>query len=173
VDFQTAYNRVQDYIEARWRIPVVISDVIDPNTGDFDGTEIHVDWDMDPEMALFIVLHLFGHTVQWNVSSDLRALGIESAGRLPDLDPARLARIRDYERDASRYSLQLLHEAGIDDLDEWLAGWVEADWRYLERFYRTGERGDFRGFFGPVVEPLTPLAIPAFTPQRWVSRWSF
>ncbi|MBI1849513.1 MAG: hypothetical protein HYR85_04120 [Planctomycetes bacterium] len=173
MDFTEAYNAVQDYIERRYGIPVVISDVVDPNTGDFNGVEIHVDFDMDPEMALFIVLHLFGHTVQWNVSKELRDLGIESSGSLPDLDPARLERIRRYEQDASRYSLRLLHDAGITEFDAWLARWVEADWRYLENFYHTGARADFRAFFRSTAEPLTPLDIPAFTPQRWVSRWSF
>jgi hypothetical protein len=62
-DFQDAYNRVALRIDKRYGIPVSISDVIDPNTGDFDGASIKVDYDQELEVALFVLVHLFGHTV--------------------------------------------------------------------------------------------------------------
>jgi hypothetical protein len=62
-DFQEAFNRVELLIEKRYGIPVSISDVLDPNTGDFDGSCIKVDYDQDLEVALFVLVHLFGHTV--------------------------------------------------------------------------------------------------------------
>ena len=62
-DFQEAFNRVELLIENRYGIPVSISDVLDPNTGDFDGVSIKVDYDQDLEVALFVLIHLFGHTV--------------------------------------------------------------------------------------------------------------
>ena len=40
-----------------------LGDVLDPNTGDFDGMSIKVDYDQDLETALFVLIHLFGHTV--------------------------------------------------------------------------------------------------------------
>ena len=41
--FKDAYDRVEREIEGRYGIPVAISDVLDPNTGDFDGMKIDVD----------------------------------------------------------------------------------------------------------------------------------
>ena len=40
-----------------------------------DNAEIHLDYDLEAEDALFILVHLFGHTVQWNTSEEARAIG--------------------------------------------------------------------------------------------------
>lgn len=74
--FVAAFDRLEPYIEKKYGIPVRIRDVPNPFTGDLDGAEIHVDYDVDPETALFIIAHLFGHTVQWNLSSRARTLGL-------------------------------------------------------------------------------------------------
>jgi hypothetical protein len=170
-DFKAAYDAVERRIEGRYGIPVHIADVLDPNTGDFDGMRILVDHDQELDSALFVLVHLFGHTVQWNLSEAYRTLGQDVAAGKSE---AQLARFHPYERDATRYSLQLLHEAGVKDLDRWVSDWWHADWRYLEHFYRTGEKLDFRALLRPGEgELLTPLPIPDFTPQKWVSRWSF
>ena len=88
--------------------------------------------------------------------------------------PEQLAKIRVYERDATRYAVTLLRETGVTDLDGWLSDLWLADWRYLEHYYRTGEKLDFRSLVrGGGSERLTPLPIPHFRPHRWVSRWSF
>jgi hypothetical protein len=170
-DFQDAYNRVCRRIEERYGVEVTISDVLDPNTGDFDGAVIKLDDDQDLDMALFVLAHLFGHTVQWNVSEEFREIGKDTA---PGKTEEQLRRIFDYERDATRYSLSLLHEAGVDDLDAWVSDWWRADWEFLSHYYRTGERLDPRALLRPGADaPLTPLAIPEFQPNHWVSRWSF
>jgi hypothetical protein len=170
-DFQDAYNRVCDRIEQRYGVQVTISDVLDPNTGDFDGATIKLDYDQDLDMALFVLVHLFGHTVQWNVSEEFRALGRDTA---PGKKEEQLERILEYERDATRYSLTLLHEAGVSDLDQWISDWWRADWSFLSHFYRTGERLDPKKLLKPGGGPaLAPLPIPEFQPHHWVSRWSF
>jgi hypothetical protein len=169
--FKAAYDAVERLIEARWHMPVVIGDVVDPNTGDFDGAQIVLDHTLDIEMALFVLAHLFGHTAQWASDPAARDLGTRYASERPpaDLLPA----IHVYERDASRIALRLFHDAGVRDLDAWLSDWAAADWEYLEHFYRTGERGDFRRFHREGAPVLEPLEIPAFTPSRWISRFSF
>lgn len=169
--FKAAYDAVAHVIEARWGIPVIIGDVVDPNTGDFNGAEIVLDHTLDLEMALFVLAHLFGHTAQWSTCEEARDLGTRYASAAPP--PEVLPRIRDYERDASRLALALFHLAGVTDLDAWLSDWAAADWTYLEHFYRTGEAGDFRRFFAPGAPVLEPLPIPEFTARRWVSRYSF
>lgn len=170
-DFKTAFDQVERRVEDRYGIPVSISDVLDPNTGDFDGLRIQVDYDQDLESALFVLVHLFGHTVQWNISEEYRVLGTDaSTGKTDEM----LARFYDYEKNATRYSLRLMHDAGVKDLDRWVSDWWAADWRYLKHFYRTGEKLDFKTLFEPGKgELLTPLDIPEFKPQRWLSRWSF
>ena len=165
--FRSAFNRVERYIEERYRLPVVITDVADPFTGDLDGATILVDHDLDAEDALFILVHLFGHTVQWNVSPRDRELGLLEVKDPSDELLASLAR---YEVDAARYSLQLFHEAGIHDLDQWLASFAACDIAYLMHFYRTGEKRAFRSFWIEDVPLLAPLAIPSFQPTKWVAR---
>ena len=165
--YREIFNRVEAYVERRYGLPVVITDVPDPFTGDLDGTTILVDHDLDAEEALFILVHLFGHTVQWNVSPDDRALGL-----LEVREPSEelLAMLEGYERDAARYSLQLFHEAGVHDLDQWLADFAACDVAYLLHFYRTGEKRPFRSFWKDGTPPLSPLPIPHFRPERWVTR---
>lgn len=170
-DFRAAYNLVERRIEERYGVPVSTADVLDPNTGDFDGAKIQVDYDQDLESAFFVLVHLFGHTVQWNVSDAFRELGLDST---PGKTDAQLAQIHVYEKDATRYSLRLMHDAGVTGLDQWLSDWWWADWQFLRHFYKTGERLDVKALLRPGAgELLTPLDIPPFTPTRWVSRWSF
>src|SRR5262245_49878890 len=116
--FREVFNILERHIERRYGLPVVITDVPDPFTGDLDGEKILVDYDLDAEEALFILVHLFGHTVQWNVSPADRALGLLEVREPTEEMLASLAR---YEHDAACYSLQLFHEAGVYDLDQWLA----------------------------------------------------
>ena len=165
--YRDAFNRVERYIEERYRLPVVITDVPDPFTGDLDGATILVDHDLDAEEALFILVHLFGHTVQWNVSPADRELGLLEVTDPTDELLASLAR---YEVDAARYSLQLFHEAGVTDLDQWLADFAACDIAYLLHFYRTGEKRPFRSFWVDGATLLAPLPIPSFHPTKWIAR---
>jgi hypothetical protein len=165
--FRDAFNRVERYIEERYRLPVVITDVPEPFTGDLDGATILVDHDLDAEEALFILVHLFGHTVQWNVSPGDRALGLLEIKQPTEELLASLAR---YEVDAACYSLQLFHEAGVHDFDQWLADFAACDIAYLLHFYRTGEKRPFRSFWVDGSRLLEPVPIPAFQPTKWITR---
>ena len=62
------FNLVEQHVEQTYGIPVKINDVPSPVTGDLDGAEIHVDYREEIDGAVFILAHLFGHTVQWNLS---------------------------------------------------------------------------------------------------------
>jgi hypothetical protein len=166
--FRQVWNTVEPYVERRWGIPVVIRDVANPFTGDLDGAEIHVDHDQPAEDAVFNLIHLFGHTVQWNVSPRAREIGSVIHDRPDD---ALLAELGRYEEEACRYSLQLFHEAGVRDLDQWVSDFAACDSAYLVHFYRTGEKRPFRSFWKDGAPLLAPLAIPEFHPTRWLSRW--
>jgi hypothetical protein len=165
--FREAFNRVEALIERRYGLPVVITDVPDPFTGDLDGATILVDHDLDAEDALFILVHLFGHTVQWNVSPHDRELGLLEV-REPTAEL--LSALERYEVDAARYSLELFHEAGVRDLDQWLSDFAACDIAYLLHFYRTQEKRPFRSFWRDNARLLAPLEIPPFHPTKWVTR---
>lgn len=162
------FNAVEAYIEDCWQIPVIIKDVPAPFTGDLDGSEIHVDYALDVAEAVFIIAHLFGHTVQWNVSEDARKVGTTFYQNATDEE---LAMVHAYESEACRYSLQLFHDAGVHDCDAWLSDFAACDFAYLSHFYRTGEKQDFFGFWKDDTALMAPLAIPDFTPTVWRSRW--
>lgn len=170
-ELRDIFNRCAHHIETRYGINVLIADVIDPNTGDFNGATIMIDHDQDLESALFVLIHLFGHTVQWNTNEEWRLLGQNASLRYTE--EADLARIAGYEREATGLSLALLHEVGVSNLDQWVSDWWAADWQYLKHFYSTGEKLDIRSVLRPGAELLDPVVIPKFTPQAWVSRWSF
>jgi len=161
------FDRIEKMIEDRWGIPVRIADVPNPFTGDLDGQQIHVDFDVEIEDALFILVHLFGHTVQWNLSAELREIAfLKPDGWTED----QLARLAAYEAEACQYSLQLLHDAGVFDLDQWMADFSACDSAYLMHFYRTGEKRPFRDFWRDGSPIIAPKPIPEFHPTAWVVR---
>lgn len=162
------FNLVEPLIERRWGIPVTVTDVPNPFTGDLDGERILVEHDLDVEDAVFILVHLFGHTVQWNVSERAREIGM---ARPANWTEAQLAELTAYEQQACQYSLQLLHDAGIRDLDQWIANFAACDCAYLMHLYRTGEKCEFRSFWKDNQPLVAPIPIPEFHPTRWISRY--
>lgn len=165
---RAAFNVLEKHVETKYGVPIRIRDVPNPFTGDLDGAEIHVDFAEDIESALFIIAHLFGHTVQWNTDQAAREIGYRL---YPNPDEATMQKLRAYEFEACRYSMQLFHEAGVRELDQWLSDYSACDFRYLEHFYRTNEKPPFKSFWKDGSALLTPKAIPPFHPTKWVSRW--
>ena len=166
---RAVFDRVEALIEARWGIPVHVRDVPNPFTGDLDGQQIHIDFDLEIEDALFILVHLFGHTVQWNVSADARQIAFYKPGDAWPED--KLREVAAYEAEACRYSLQLLHDAGVHDLDQWVSDFAACDVAYLMHFYKTGEKLPFRAFWADGAPILAPKPIPEFHPTAWLSRF--
>jgi hypothetical protein len=163
--FRRARSRVESY-----GVRVYVGDVRDPNTGTFDGSEIGIDYANDLEMSLFVLVHLFGHTVQWNTVPAYRT--IDTRVR-PGAGPELIAEAAAYEKNASRYGLAVLHEAGVRDRDAWLSDFCGSDWTYLSQFYATGKVPEWRDCYRTGHPPLEPLAIPAFSPQRFYPRYAF
>ncbi len=69
---------------------------------------------LTPEERLFLLVHLFGHTAQWNLSPEGYTLG---QPQTPPVDDLLLPQLIAYEREAAAYALSLLHTVGIRDLD--------------------------------------------------------
>ena len=164
------FDSCERLIERRWGIPVRVNDVPSPFTGDLDGAKIDVDYDLEIEDALFILLHLFGHTVQWNASPAAREIAFYKPPEGQPWPDDKLAAVAQYEGQACQYSLQLLHDAGVHDLDQWVADFAACDVAYLMHFYKTGEKRPFSAFareaealallqHGKVAEAKDMLAI--------------
>jgi len=166
-EFRDAYGAVIRHLHARYGVSVEVASIEPPLKGDLDGSRILVGDHNTDEERLFLVAHLFGHTVQWNVSAELRRLGMTMPVK-PTND--QLDALEAYEREACRYSQQALHEAGVSGLDQWLADYSASDLAFLRHLYTTGERRAFQGFWTPGQPLIEPLAIPPFTPTRWRRR---
>jgi hypothetical protein len=167
IPFAEYAARVQEHLERDWGIPEVTRDIPDPLTGDLDGAEIDVDYAITPEQRLFLLGHLFGHTVQWNVNESAFDLGRQYK---PPVDEALFPEVLAYEGEAARYGLSLLHQIGITDVDQWFSNYTAADQAYLLHFYRTGDKGEFKNFWREDAPLLEPKAVPPFKPKKRVFR---
>jgi hypothetical protein len=158
---------VERRIREHYGIEVITRDVPDPLTGDLDGATIHIDHEVNDELRLFLLAHLFGHTVQWNVQPGAFDIG---RPHTPPVDEALLPAIIEYEREAAAYGLAMLHESGVAGLDQWYSDFTACDMEYLHHYYRTGEKRNFREFWKDGTSLLEPRAAPRFTPVRRQSR---
>src|ERR1700712_5560931 len=83
--------------------------------GDLDGKRIFIGDHLPAEEKLFNLVHLAGHSVQWNIDELLRNLGSEL---YLNPDDKLLKKLQTYEWQANCYGLSILHKAGITDLDD-------------------------------------------------------
>ena len=159
IPFAEYCTRVEEHIGRAYGIQVVTRDVPDPLTGDLDGAEIQIDYATGPELRLFLLAHLFGHTVQWNVNPDAFELG---RPRQPPVNEDAIPALMEYERQAAGYAQSVFHDVGITGLDQWLADYSACDMAYLQHYYRTGEKRDFLSFWLENTPRLQPRPLPAF-----------
>ncbi len=147
-----------------------LADLEPPRTGIFDGLRITIDPDVTFEMQCFVLMHLFGHSVQWvapTLESQIERLQhTEDRTRFMQI-------LHDYELQAGRFGLTLLHEAGFHDLDAWFSDFVATDWRYVERFYETGEIPPWEECLTTAPEQVQPLALPEIRHKRVEVRYAF
>jgi hypothetical protein len=163
ISFESFCPKVEEHIVHSYGIRVVTRDVPDPLTGDLDGAEIHIDYAVTPEQRLFLLAHLFGHTVQWNVNPLAFELG---RPRNPPVSEEAMPALIEYEQDAARYALSMLHEIGITELDQWLSDYTACDMAYLTHYYRTGEKKEFSTFWRDNTARIEARPVPAFVPTR-------
>ena len=141
-----------------------------PRTGIFDGLRIVMDPDVGFEMQCFLLLHLFGHSAQWVAPS----LGHKLAALQHTEDRARFMQVlHDYEFEAARFGLQLLHERGITSQDQWYSDFVHTDWRYVERYYQTDQLPPWEECVVSGSALITPAPIPPLTLRQVEVRFAF
>ena len=145
-------------------------DLEPPRTGIFDGLRITIDPDVGFEMQCFLLLHLFGHSVQWVAPS--------LAQRVDELqntsDRRRFLNVlRDYEFEAARFGMQLLHERGVTSLDQWYSDFVETDWRYVLGFYETLRIPSWTDCIVSGCRLIQPAPIPPLSHRQVDVRFAF
>jgi len=163
IPFEEYCARTQNHLETFYGIQVVTRDIPDPLVGDLDGSEIDIDQAVTSEQRLFMLGHLFGHTVQWSVDPASFEIGRRYQPPVSeDLIPAIIA----YEREAASYGLAMFHQISIVDIDQWFCDYTASDQAYLLHFCRTGEKGDFRSFWRTNAPQIEPKPVPTFTPTK-------
>ena len=145
-------------------------DLEPPRTGIFDGLRITIDPDVGFEMQCFLLLHLFGHSVQWVAPSLAHALGelqnTEDRSRF-------LQVLHDYEFQAAQFGMQLMREQGVTSLDQWYSDFVETDWRYVKRFYETDRLAPWTECIVSGCRLIEPAAIPPLAHRQVEVRFAF
>jgi hypothetical protein len=141
-----------------------------PRTGVFNGLAITLDPDVDFEMQCFILLHLFGHSVQWTAP----ALEHKLDALQHTQDKEQFLRVlHDYEFEAARFGMQLLHEAGVRDRDQWYSDFVATDALYVDRFYREGAIPPWSECVLQGQPLIEPAPIPPIRHRQVAVRFAF
>jgi hypothetical protein len=145
-------------------------DLDPPRTGIFDGLRITIDPDVGFEMQCFLLLHLFGHSVQWVAPSLEHGLGELQQAE----DRTRFLQVlHDYEFQAARFGMQLMHECGIASLDQWYSDFVETDWRYVEGYYQTDKIPTWSECIVSGCRLIQPAPIPPLAHKQVAVRFAF
>lgn len=145
-------------------------DLEPPRTGIFDGLRIVIDPDVAFEMQCFILLHLFGHSVQWVAPSLTHKLN--ALQHTLEKEPF-LQVLQDYEYEAAAFGMRLLHDAGIHHLDAWYSDFVATDWRYVERYYREDRIPPWDECVIAGAPLIQPVEIPLLVHQQVEVRFAF
>ncbi len=145
-------------------------DLEPPRTGIFDGLRIVLDPDVGFEMQCFILLHLFGHSVQWTAPSWEHKL--DELQFVQDR-PRFMQVLAEYEAGAAHFALQLMHEAGVRDLDQWFSDFAETDRRYVERYYQTDQIPPWEECVANGCQRVIPWEIPPLEHRQVEVRFAF
>jgi hypothetical protein len=81
--------------------------------------------------------------------------------------------LRDYEFEAARFGMQLMHERGATSLDQWYSDFVATDWRYVERFYETERIPPWTECIVSGCPLIRPAPIPPLTLRQVDVRFAF
>jgi hypothetical protein len=145
-------------------------DLEPPRTGIFDGLRIVIDPDVGFEMQCFVLLHLFGHSIQWVAPS--LAHKLDALQHTTNKEQF-MQVLHDYEYEAAEFGMQLLHDVGISDLDGWYSDFVDTDWRYVERYYREDRIPPWDECVVGGAPPILPAPIPPLRHCQVEVRFAF
>jgi hypothetical protein len=121
-------------------------------------------------MQCFVLLHLFGHSVQWVAPSiEYELVPLQTTAD----KEAFISILRAYEYKAAAFGRQLLEEVGLGNADSWYSDFVATDWRYVERFYREDRIPPWQECIIRGAPPIAPLAIPPLVHRDVEVRYAF
>lgn len=168
-DLVNLWTRVSSGI-VKYGFVIEYRDLESPRTGIFDGLKIVVDPDVGFEMQCFLLLHLFGHSVQWVAPSLEHKLG-----DLQDTkDMKRFMQVlHDYEFEAAAFGMQLIREVGVDGLDQWYSDFVSTDWNYVRRYYEINSLPDWKTCVVSGQPLILPMPIPEIQHRQVEVRFAF
>jgi len=134
--FKKVLLKVIEYSENIGFNVIIKTDIDEFFKGDLDGLNICIRQISDEE-DLFNILHMVGHSIQWNVSEELRELGNKIY-----VDPSDelLKTLQHYEWEANCYGYKILLDLGFSDLKPWLESKYVLDMLFLTHFYKTGQK---------------------------------
>jgi hypothetical protein len=165
VDFGEVLQKIETFVR-EMGLEICYTQNFDPFfKGDLDGKRIFIGNHLSMEEKVFNLVHLAGHSIQWNVDELLRNLGSELY-RNPDDEL--LKKLQTYEWQANCYALSILHKTGVFNLDRWLSRKYVIDMLYLTHFYKTGEKLKRITQIAkayPFKRELEIKDIPRFTPN--------
>lgn len=81
--------------------------------------------------------------------------------------------LREYEFEAARIRMALLHESGVKTLDQWYSDFVETDWRYVQHYYQHGVIPDWNDCRARECAIIEPMSIPPITLRQVAVRFAF
>jgi hypothetical protein len=135
--FTKALHKIEEIVK-EMGFYIIYTHNLDPFfKGDLDGKHIFIGSHLPTEEKLFNLLHLAGHSIQWNTNELLRTLG---SHLYANPDNKLLKKLQTYEWQANCYALGILHKAGVATLDKWLAKKYILDMLHLTHFYKTGKK---------------------------------
>lgn len=164
VDFAKALQKCENTVKEMGLV-IHYTHNLDPFfKGDLDGKRIFIGDHLRVEEKLFHLVHLAGHSVQWNINELLRNLGSEL---YLHPDDKLLKKLQTYEWQANCYGLSILHKSKIVGLDKWLSKKYILDMLYLTHFYKTGKKlkritSIAKAY--PFKRELKVMPIPLFIP---------
>lgn len=141
----------------------------------FNGEHITVSVRANQEVALFTLIHVFGHIIQVAIGEWTYP---EEGGALQPLSESELLQLKNKEREASEYALGFLHSLGITELDQWVSDIWQWDWQYVEAVYTEGVGPspalEYDYVKIPYGQPtLKPRPIPPFTVKSFPTQLVF
>lgn len=163
--FNAVFDQVRSRIEM-YGISVSFSTLTWPDNARFNGADIILDDRLTPDVRLYTLLHLFGHNVQWSSSDEMRRVGTSlQYGKLSSSDEEAL---RAYEREATETAVWLLHDIGIEELDQWLTDIWHWDFEYIAEVFANGVFAPQHNFDYGNIPFGQPLLVPRPVPKNFV-----
>ena len=136
---------------------VIVDDQDSPFFGDLDGAAVYLGKSQSWENKLFTLIHLAAHNYQWAVNGRFAEIGSQLFYKP---DEGLFRELMDYEIEAARLSIALLHELEIFHLDMWYSRYSHCDLAFLDVYYRTGQQRGLMEFWKDDVAIFQALPLP-------------